>query len=479
MRILHVGWGFFPWRRGGLIHYAEDLMAAQVERGHDVAYFFSGRHYPRASDPRVRRWRRRGVAMHEVINGPIVSGLELGTRFPTLDLEEPHIEAAFAALLGSLRPDVVHFQELLCLPSSLIEVAGDAGVRTVMTLQDYLPLCATLRLFDADGRICTRLEVGEDCAVRNAEAPASRAPFVADTLHFEIERWRRRLHIGRVLNRLVFGRVSARVFDRGMRTVAREDPPQDQLQDAAAAAAAFQRRRDVNVARLGRADRLVAQSPRVAEMYTARGVDGRNMTVAPFTLAHIERLRPRTSPVSPSRLTFATLGGCASVSKGQDVVAGALSALRERGLEGRFSLRVLGGVHHDVRPALEAYDGVELTGLYERQELDSLLEDVDVGIMPSIWEEAFGYSGIEMLAKGIPLIANPLGGIVEYAREGETAWLNRSCSGEGLAELMSGLIADPGRVSDMSARVRASRDRLVTPMADHVSAIEELYQPLS
>jgi glycosyltransferase involved in cell wall biosynthesis len=128
-----------------------------------------------------------------------------------------------------------------------------------------------------------------------------------------------------------------------------------------------------------------------------------------------------------------------------------------------------------VRAELERYDGVEITELYERPQLDALLEPVDVGVMPSVWEEAFGYSGIEMLAKGIPLIANPVGGIPEYAREGETAWLNHSCSGEGLAELMSTLIAEPDQVVETHRRVVAARDRLVPSMVEHAAAIETIY----
>ena len=153
--------------------------------------------------------------------------------------------------------------------------------------------------------------------------------------------------------------------------------------------------------------------------------------------------------------------------------------LREAGLEGRFCLRVFGGVHDDVRPYLEAYDGVDIPELYEREQLDELLGDVDVGIMPSIWEEALAYSGVEMIAKGIPLIANPLGGMVEYALEGETAWLNESCSGEGLARLMSMLIGEPGQVLDMHRRVVAARDRIVRPMAEHVDSMDELYREVA
>jgi glycosyltransferase involved in cell wall biosynthesis len=471
VRILHLGWGFSPWRRGGLINYAEDLMAGQVGAGHRVAYFFSGRHYSRVSGPRLKRWRRHGVEMHEVVNGPIVSGLELGTRTPDLEVEEPRLEAGFRRVLRSFRPDVVHIQELLCLPSSLIDVAGEEGVATVMTLQDYFPLCSTLRLVDAGGRICERLEVGEDCALRNGEAPATRAPFVADTLHFEIAQWHRRLRVGRLITNRLYDRMARRAFDWSMREVAREAPaPQSR-----GSAIAFQRRREVNVERLGRVGRLVAQTPRVARIYADRGVSPERMITLPFTLAHIAGLRPRSLDSPPSLLTFATLGGCASPTKGSELVVGALRILREAGLEGAFRLRVLGGIHDSVRAELEAFAGVELDELYERDRLDELLEDVDVGLMPSVWEEAFGYGGLEMIAKGIPLIANPLGGMVEYAWEGETAWLNDSCSPAGLAELMAKLVAEPRLVVEMHERLLTQRTRIVRPFAEHAAAIEAAY----
>ena len=84
-----------------------------------------------------------------------------------------------------------------------------------------------------------------------------------------------------------------------------------------------------------------------------------------------------------------------------------------------------------------------------------------------------------MIAKGIPLIANPPGGIVEYAREEETAWLNHSRSGEGLAELMSMLVREPERVLDMHRRVMAVRDELLVPWAGHVDDVEALYREIA
>ena len=134
-------------------------MAEQVRRGDDVAYFFSGRQYPFRRTPHVRRWERAGVTMLELVNSPLYDH----GRQPTLELDEPRVEALLGEALREVRPDVVHVQELAGLPSSVLDVVREAGHPVVLTLQDYFPLCPAFKLIDADGRVCLRREVGADC----------------------------------------------------------------------------------------------------------------------------------------------------------------------------------------------------------------------------------------------------------------------------------------------------------------------------
>src|SRR5205807_3804870 len=148
------------------------------------------------------------------------------------------------------------------------------------------------------------------------------------------------------------------------------------------------------------------------------------------------------------------------------------------GAEGSFRLRVAGNVDPSLHELLGSFDRVEVHGVLEREELDHVLDRVDVGLMPAVWEETLGYTGLEMVAKGIPLIANPLGGVVEYAREGQTAWLNHSCTGQGMADLMLNLIREPEHVLDMHRRTVAAREEIITPWARHVDAIEDIYRQL-
>ena len=64
---------------------------------------------------------------------------------------------------------------------------------------------------------------------------------------------------------------------------------------------------------------------------------------------------------------------------------------------------------------------VEFLGL--RSDVPSLLAESQVAVVPSRWDEGFGYAVIEAMAAGIPVIASAAGGIPEIVVDGETGFL--------------------------------------------------------
>jgi len=470
MRLLHVGSGFVPWRVGGLVAYAEDLMQAQVRQGHEVACFFSGRHYPYISGPRLRRWRHRGASLLEVVNSPLVDH----GRQPDGEVSEPRLERMFERTLAELRPDLVHVQELAGLPSSFLEVARDSGVPVVMTLHDYFLLCSTFKLFDSDGRVCLRREIGADCMATTATAPGGPNVLVEATIAHDLARAKEAVPLVRHVNFAPLRPVLGPVFRRASGAT-RGGRPQAPSAPAGASPAAFQRRREINVARLNRVDRLVAVSERVREIYGLLGVDRERIQTVHPTLERIERMRTRRA-TGRTPVTFATLGGIPSRAKGAELLAEAAASLVAGGAGGRFRLLAFGHYEPAVSSELERLPGVELRGPYGGDELDALLDEVDVGIMPSLWEETYGLAGVEFLAKGIPVIGNAIGGIVDYVRNGETGWVNESRTAEELATIMDRLVERPAEVAEMSRRVLDSREGIVKPIDEHAREIEDVYR---
>ena len=109
-----------------------------------------------------------------------------------------------------------------------------------------------------------------------------------------------------------------------------------------------QRRRDVKrrAVRNG-VGRLVAQSPRLAELYAALGVSSERMVTMPFTLAHIPGLRPRPAGGARRPHVRDAAGRRALRSSWRRC-----GRSRAAGLEGRFRLRAHGWVDWVIREEL-------------------------------------------------------------------------------------------------------------------------------
>lgn len=432
-------------------------MSEQASRGHEVSYFFSGRYFPWLPRPLLRRWRHGPVPMLEVVGSPLYDH----GRQPQLEIGEPYTERLFERALAEVRPDVVHVQELAGLPFSLLGIVDRAGVPAVMTLQDYFPLCSTFKLLDSQGQVCLRREIGEDCVATVAADPRDPVLLFEASVRHEIDRRLGWLSKDR-RERLVLA-ASRRLRRRiGPSPVTEADTP------------AFEQRRAVNVERMNQVERVVAMSSRVAEIYALLGVQPERLVTMQLTLAHIERLRPRRFEAG-GPITFATLGGGESVAKGSRLLLDAVRALGAEARDGRFSLLILGHVDPLTREEARGLPGVELPGSFAPAQLDTLLDQVDVGIMPSVWEEAYGYAGIEFLAKGIPVIANAIGGMVDYVRDGETGWLNHSRSGHELADLMRFAIEHPEEIQRLNGFLRDNRDSIVKTLAQHADEMDAVY----
>ena len=217
-------------------------------------------------------------------------------------------------------------------------------------------------------------------------------------------------------------------------------------------------------------------SERSGAIFAHLGVNDRRLQKIHVSPRHIVQLRPRSPVQANAPVSFAALNASATIDKGAGLLVECVHELDRRGLSDRFTLHVHGGAHPDVQAALSPYDHVEVQGPYSTDELDELLDHVDVGIVPSLWEEVLGFVGLEFLVKGIPVIGNAVGGIPEYTRDGQTGWLNRSCTATGLADIMARLVAEPSRVRDMAEGVVAAREEFRRSMPEQAQDNLAIYR---
>lgn len=98
----------------------------------------------------------------------------------------------------------------------------------------------------------------------------------------------------------------------------------------------------------------------------------------------------------------------------------------------------------NLAQTLNVSDRVNFLGHVSHDELTKYLKSCDIFIRPSL-SEGMGNSFIEAMAAGIPVIATPVGGIVDFLQEEETGYFCRPQNPENIARTVEKVISDSDR----------------------------------
>jgi len=155
-----------------------------------------------------------------------------------------------------------------------------------------------------------------------------------------------------------------------------------------------------------------------------------------------------------------------------------LNLLKTRGTIKYLQFHVFGTIIEDFEQEILSFKEVIYHGKYNLRSLDTILEGMHIGIIPSVWEEVFGYIGLELLAKGIPLIGNKKGGITEYTVEQKTGFINCSSTAEEMADILAKIINNPQLISTLNAEIIKNRHNIIKTMAAHFNEMDDIYNKL-
>jgi glycosyltransferase involved in cell wall biosynthesis len=422
MRVLFVNW--VDWRDaqgrgGGVAVYQRNMARTLAGSGVQAGWLAAGLAQDLARGP--ARWQpRKGAPGHwEIVNSAVLAPGQLAWDSAAA-LHDESTEAAFADFLAATGPwDAVHFDNIEGLPVSVLGVARAAGARVVVMLHNYYPFCPQVNLWHQERQTCPGFDQGRACVTclpgGQTGAGARRA---ALAVLWQAERLGGVRAVGPAKAALVAARAGVAAV-RALRARPSADPA-PQAPDAGAAARFAHRRAAMVAALNARADAVLCVSDRVRGIAQAMGVAPallHTTRIGTPEAGRFDRAAHRPALVdAQGRLRLAFLGYMRA-DKGFFFLLDALESLPDT-LAARVHLTMAARKGTDAAMARLAALRPRLAGLdhidgYTHAQLDGILADVTLGVVPVLWEDNLPQVALEMHLRGIPLLTTDLGGAQE------------------------------------------------------------------
>jgi glycosyltransferase involved in cell wall biosynthesis len=199
-----------------------------------------------------------------------------------------------------------------------------------------------------------------------------------------------------------------------------------------------------------RLEQVICVSARVRDLLVAAGLPIQHAQII-HGGTDIERfLNVRKRDYVPGQLKLLYAGQLVQ-HKGVHTAIEAMARLVNEQKLKQITLTLVGSGHPDYEASLHAlvqrehlHDSVKFHKPVSKEEMPSVLQQFDVLIFPSIYEEPLARMTQEAMASGLVVIGTTTGGTKEILRNNETGLTFAPEDADGLADRITQLISDPG-----------------------------------
>lgn len=418
-RILIYNWVPFDEKEGkggGVTVYTKNLITYLTQlKDWEIFFLSSGRAYNRKREDiyieKTRNCFEGKCNSYQIVNSPILSSAHLSFPYPEDYLEDRQLKIIvgdFLRQIGQL--DVIHFQNLEGISLSVLELKQDFPLtKFVYTMHNYYPLCPQVMLWKEDSTDCSEKRCGEHCVSCMPTDVFKEKIIINQQINYDIEN---------------FGIVDEGDLKEQKRV---EQYYEDlilngryeiDIERKSQLAHEFKKFRIKNIQYINiYMDQILAVSKRVLEIAVYFGIDYNKIKVSYIgTEVAYKQKGFCSAPYKREPFRICYLGYMRKV-KGFYFLLDALEAIPD---EIACKIAVTIAVANTDELALKRikyldnkFAEIIIYKGYTNKQLSSILENVQLGIVPSLWEDNLPQVAIEMKANGVAVLTSDLGGAKE------------------------------------------------------------------
>lgn len=394
MNILHYSLGFPPYRTGGLTKFCMDLMREQIKEGHKVSLLWPGEMVTIHQNTYIRKHgQNEGIVSYEVINPtpiPYDEGIVNIEAFM-----QPGDKKVYVKLLKSIKPDIIHIHTLMGLHKTLLDAAKDLNIKIIFSAHDFFPICPKVTMF-RKGEICNSVGNCVNCPSCNLTALSItkikilQSAFYRGVKDTKLVKKLRKQHRDSYI-----AEKSAVKSKSAIATLIVED---------------YMHLRDYYRLILEYTD-VIHYNSTVTQNVYEQYMQLQHPKKVMISISHsdIRESRKRKRFSQKLRLTYL---GPPGEGKGFGLLKSALDKIWNDNRSSRrdFSLNVFFHTN-EVSPYIITHER------YNYSQLEEIFDNTDALVTPSIWYETFGYTVLESLSFGVPVIISDTVGAKDIVPE--------------------------------------------------------------
>lgn len=382
MKILHYFLGFPPYRSGGLTAYCMEIMESQRKKGDEVLALWPGRFLCYTDKAAIkRRKEEKGICSYELIN-PLPVSLDEGILNCDMYMKDCPSEV-YEKFLCEIKPDVIHIHTLMGLHKEFISSANLLGIKTIFTSHDYFGLCSKVTFFK-EGKVCSDGQDCSNCIKCNQTALSLNKIKILQSPLYKMlkDSWlikkirkqhRREFHGNEKLS-------IVKISDTEKKKIGEK----------------YKELRAYYVHMLANVDEIHFNSTVARDVYM-QFLNPKKSRVISITRKDI--FDNRDIKHIDSNVLRITYLAPAQPYKGFNVIVKALDELWDEN-KTDFKLQLFSPVANNKPYMCNKNDG------FKRDELKDIFANTDILIAPSICKETFGFTVLEALSYGVPVIVS-------------------------------------------------------------------------
>ena len=485
LKVLYYNWVPFDDdenRGGGVSVYQKNLIEALVAQGIQVDFLSSGLAYSiESSTPVIRQTTNAydpECRSFQLINSPVMSPGHSAFGWNDRLFEKGAALEAFHAFLREKGPyDIVHFNNVEGIPFTFLELKDEfPKTLVVFSHHNYFPVCPQVNLWSHEKKHCVDFDRGRACVDCLVWKPQKVDIFAAQQMSTLLKA------NGVSATSTLFARAYAETATLHLLADLSRQRDQaflreDRMPTKPDEENSFARRRRLAVAILNKSiDIHLAVSERVARVLVSYGVNAERSHVSYIGTKHsqlLEKAKKRQTLADPDVLSIAYLGYMRG-DKGFFFLLEALERLPApiaRKLRVKFAAKSNGdpNIMRRINDLRQWLAGVEHMDGYKHTDLPRLMADVDLGVVPVLWEDNLPQVALEIMSHGVPVLCSDKGGAQELGGNPDFVFQSGSFAAfaEALQRLQTGEVA-LSSFWDSAMKLRS--------MDDHLKELFGLYE---